>query len=811
MRLLKAEFKKITFALFVILFALILVQCIFVVDGVAAAESPAYRELISDYFSFYAPTRIAACGEYLAVFDEGDVHLFRNGAHTLSFDAETDVCDKLVLATDGVFLLTGLSNDAPIIRAYSFDGSEKGYVIPSDSVTDISYANGKLYTLGGLLNVNGYATADGALAESYDLQGMSFSVRLAADESVTYFRKYDGTILKKDGEGFTSLENVGEVTELSACGGALYYAKDNEIRLLGQTSRVLPAVTSGDAAFDVVTDFVVGSEIYVLDKESKAVKVYALNGTYQKMIGAAGDAPGRLKAPVALAVKGEKLYVADSLRGSEYSPAGVHVLNGRSVVAPRDIAATDTAVYLADNGTLYEYGSAPTPKDYPFPSDCHFVAALPGGTVYASSGRNIYEKKADVSAFSPSAIVADGTIDGMTVGIGGNTLYLMTGNRISAYYVENGVKIASLTTNLAVKGFAVDYRGNLYLVAGKKLYRYERVLNEYASTPEAYDLPVGYEDFSDLAFDSEGNAYLIADHNVLIYPKEAFSVCIKEGDFTDDVPAEHPIFICEVVSDTAIAYVSPGNFEEISVLGKGERLMCDARVSFGGSEYYRAKTKQGKVYLAVGDAKRYAASAEPPFRKARCLIPAIGEPRGVNIYVEPDEEGEILFASLGREVIFDVIAYVAVDENGADVWNYLLVSYEGKEGYVNFDDVVSTDADPAPMPKTVDMQAKSDGLGKTVAIYREASLDSEVVGTFTDGSTIRVIVPFDPESDFTAILYKINNKDEICYVLSANVGQNGLSAGQILAIVLSVVAVIGSVLTVLILRANKKHKRRQKE
>ena len=97
MRLLKAEFKRITFALFVILLALTFVQCIFVVGGGAVAESPAYRELISDYFSFNAPTRIAACGKDFAVFDSGRVILFRNGAHT-SFDTEAEECDKLVLS-----------------------------------------------------------------------------------------------------------------------------------------------------------------------------------------------------------------------------------------------------------------------------------------------------------------------------------------------------------------------------------------------------------------------------------------------------------------------------------------------------------------------------------------------------------------------------------------------------------------------------------------------------------------------------------------------------------------------------------------
>ena len=810
MRLRKAEYKRITFALFVILIALIFVQCIFVVDGVAAAESPAYRELISDYFSFNAPTRIAACGGDFAVFDEGKVILFHNGAHT-SFDTEITDCDKLLLSTDGVYLLTGVEEEQPVILSYDRNGSAKPYVLPSANVSDICYFNNKIYTLGGT-HVVGFDTSDGSEADSFDLSGMSFSTHIAVDNGVSYFRKWDDKLIKRENDESTTIGVIGAVGSICAQGGKLYYAKDDEICIWGASSRLLPGTNvSDDATFSFVTDFAVGDKIFVLDGDSYAVKVYNLNGEYDRMIGAAGDAPGRLKDPVALTVKGNKIYIADSLRGSIYAADGVHVLNGRSVVSPRDIAVTDAAVYLADNGILYEYGSAQTPKDYSFSSPCTFVSASPKGTVYAASGRSIYEKSADVSSFIPSNIVADGTIDGMTVGIGGNTLYLMTGKTISAYYVENGVKIASLTTNLEVKGFAVDYRGNLYLVAGNKLYRYERVLNEYASAPEIYDLPAEYSSFSDLALDSEGNAYLIADHNVLIYPKEEFSVCIKEGDFMDDAPAEHPIYICEVVSDTAIAYVSPGNFEEISVLRKGEQFMCDACVTFGGSEYYRVKTKQGKVYLAVGDAKRYAASAEPPFRKARCLIPAIGDPVGVNIYVEPDNTSEILFASLGKDDIFDVIASVAVDENGKDVWHYLLVSYEGKEGYVYYFDVRSTDADPESMPQTVDMQVKSDGLGKTVAIYREASRDSEVLATLTDGSRIRVIDPFDPESEFTAILYKINNKDEICYVLSANVGQNGLSAGQILAIVLSVVAVIGSVLTVLILRANKKHKRRQKE
>lgn len=810
MRLLKAEFKKITFALFVILLALTLVQCIFVVGGAAEAESPAYRELISDYFSFNAPTRIAVCGDDFAVFDSGKVVLFLNGSRRM-FDTRAEECDKLVLSSEAVYLLTGLTADAPEILVYSLDGTEKDYVIPSEKVTDISFAEGKLYTLASLLSVKGYA-ADGSLAESYELPGMNFSIRFAAEAGRAYFRKYDGTVIKREGDTVTPLEGIGEVSTLSAMGGKLYYAKDNVIRILGQTSTLLPkSDESGDALFTTLNDFAVGDDIYVLDGTSSAVKVYDKDGNYQKMIGAAGQSLGRLRDPVALTVKGGRVLVADGVRGSEFGES-VRALKGRNVSSATDIARTEAAVYLADGGILYEYdASLKSPKDHSyFSSSCLCVTASPNGTVYASSGRDIYQKTADASAFSKSAIAADGTIEGLTVGIGGNILYVLTEGVISAY-AESGVRIARLSVDGAVKGFSVDYRGNIYVATESALKRYERIPQGYDAPTTVALLPDGYAEYGDLAFDESGRTYVIADHNVLIYAKETLGVAIKEdGAFVDDVPSVHPRFICEVVKDTVVAYVSPGNFEDITIVPKGQRLMCYAYVSYAGTQYVRASWGTGKVYIALGDVKIYDEGAAP-FRKARCLIPAIGEPVGVNIYSEPVEKGAPLFAALGRDEVFDVISYVAVDDEGRDVWGFYRVSYAGKEGYVCVDDVVDVDSEPQPMPKTIDMQVKSDGLGKTVAIYKEASIDSEVLGTLSDGSRIRVIEPFDENSVFSAVLYRIDGKDEVCYVLTMNVGKNGLSAGQILAIVLSVVAVIGSVLTILILRANKKHKRMNKE
>ena len=811
MRLRKAESKRITFALFAIIIALTLVQCIFVVGGTAVAET-SYRELVPDYFSFVAPTRIAACGDSFAVFDGGKVTVF-SGDTSTTFETGVQKCDKLELASGGVFLLTGLSEDAPSILAFDLDGTGKNYQIPADGVTDISVANGKLYTLGELSHVKGYSVADGSLAESYDLPGMNFSVYFTVGESAAYFRKFDGAILKRENGTVSSIATIGEVSLLATKGDAFYYVKDDEVRILTSTVALIKS-ESGDAAYSAVTDFAVGNKIYVLDGAGKAVKVYGADGRFEKMIGSYGNDVGRLNQPVALSVRGGKVFVADSLRGSEFSGSAVRALKGRQVVSPTDIAVTEGAVYLADGGTLYEYNSALVlVKDYSIgSSSCDRVAASPGGTVFASSGREVYVKREGTSSFK-KLLTADFEIEGLNVGIGGNILYLLSGTRIFAY-AQSGEVIGELNAEVTVDGFAVDYRGDVYVVSGsaKKLYKFERILEGYAA-PSAYNLPTAYGTFSDVALDESGHLYVIADHNVLVYPKAAFSVFIKEdAAFEDNVPSVDPRFVCEVTKDTAIAYASPGNFEDISIVLGGTRLMCYATVDYAGGTYVRAETEKGLAYLSLTDVTVFEEGVAP-FRQARCLLAAIGtNVMGVNIYKEPSflaiQKGvEPLFSSLGKDDLFNVVSVVAVNASGKDVWGFYRVEYQGVYGYVRADEVVSPDDDPPPAPKTYEMQVKSDGLGKTVSVYKEASRDSEVVASLSDGSKIKALEQLDNEKEFTMVLYE----GEVCYVLTANLSRGGLSGGQVLAIVLTVVAAVGSVLTILILRANKKHKRSQKE
>ena len=808
--------RRIFFALFILFFALISVQCIFVVGAPARAESTAYGELIADYHSFRAPTRVALSGEKIAVFDQGTVVIF-DGAKRTVFESGADSCVKLCLSEAGVCLLVSEDEEtSPEILSFSLDGAKRDVLFPSDGVTDIALVGDTLYTLASVTDVKGYRFSDAVQTTAFSLpvNPKRFSVSFAIDGENFYFLSISQTIFVKTSEGLGAGEEVSALSDrLCAADNKAYYLnKDGNVAICGQEKPLLRH-GAGDATYEIAEDFAVGGgKIAVADAKNAAIKIFnAADGAFVKMIGSYGKDLKRLKDPVAISVKDGRIAVADASRVSVFTESGVFSLNGRSLSEPSDVVIAGDKYYVVANGVLYEYGAERTYLNEYSVANCKFVAAAPDGTIYASSGKDVFAKKEGESFFR-KFLSADKSITGLNVGIGGKILYVLTGQTLSAYSRE-GTLLGALQSEDGVKSFAVDYRGNVFLLSnGGKLVKYARTLGGY-SDPVRYDLAAGYAAFADLALDGEGNLYLIADSNVLIYPKAAFGAFVAEdSDFSDDVPVSDPLFVCEVVKEYTISYIAPDNFEDITSIPRGTRLMCYATVTYAGNQYLRVETEKGTTYLPKADVKVYDEGAAP-FRKARCLLPAVGSKViGVDLYAEPSRlaimaGAEPLFRALGKEDVFDVISYVAADEDGRDVWGFYRVSYQGKTAYVLTDEVVSVDDDPLPAPPRYAARVKSDALGKTVAVYADASADSEVVARLTDGTEIFTLEPIDKNKEFIQVLYD----GEVRYVLSENLGQGGLSSGQVLAIVLSVVAAVGSVLTILILRAGKKHKRFHKE
>ena len=813
MRLPRAD-RRFGFALLTFFFALILVQCIFVFGAPAHAENAAYEELIPNYYSFHTPTRVAAGDGVVAVFDEGEVVLFDGGKRTV-LQTEVDRCDKLCVSEKGVFLLTGMEEEEPQILYYSLTGEKQDISFPSEELCDFLIEGDRISVLVSYREVRSYLLTDGSDAGGFSLTTKKeYSWSFAKDGEDLYFLSLKNKFFKQGGFAEAiSMDIADEDTLFHVSGGKVYYRNDaGNICILGEENPFLKK-GAGDAAFGAATDFAIGDgKIVVADAKARAIKLFDLEtGDFIEMIGSYGTELKRLKNPVAVSVKDGKIAVADATRVSVFLPSGAYALNGRAVSDPTDVVIADDSYYVVAGGVVYEYDEARLYRNEYGAENYRFIAAAPDGTVYAASDRAVSEKKAGADRFT-KVLTLDRDVTGLNVGIGGKILYVLTDDTLSAYSRE-GSMLGALATTEGAKSFAVDYRGNVFLLTDAgQLLKYARTLDGYAD-PVRYDLAAGYESFADVALDGEGKIYVIADHNVLLYPKNAFGAFVaKDSDFKDETPTATPLFVCEVTKEYTISYIAPDNFEDITSIPRGTRLMCYATVTYAGDEYLRVETEKGTAYLPKGDVKVYEEGAAP-FRRARCLLPAIGtKVIGVNLYREPsylalDAGEEPLFASLGKESVFDVISYVAVDESGKDVWGFYRVSYDGKTAYVLTDEVVSVDDDPEPAPPRYKARAKSEALGKTIAVYADASMDSEVIARLTDGTEIYTLEPIDNNKEFIQVLYE----GEIRYVLSANLGQGGLSGGQVLAIVLSVVASVGSVLTILILRANKRHKRYHKE
>ncbi len=814
MRLPKAKSAILPIALSFLLFALIFVQCIFVTQGRAYAQEAPYSELITDYFSFNAPTRIAAGDGMVAVFDKGNIVLF-GGEGRKVFSAGVTKCNELCVSEKGIFLLAGVSEEEEsetVIKCFDLTGAERTLSFPTESVTDIALSGNTLFTLSPLLGLKAYSLTDGSELDAFVPGKQYLGYMDVCGEDMVFLSWLKG-IFRKQGDSVVSINNGEEEigSDFAVCGEDLFYVKEGNICRYGKGVFLQKdGAQTADATFSYATDFAVANgRVYVLDAAASAVKIYLEDKTFEKMIGSYGKEMGRLYYPTSLSVKGDLIAVADGRRVSVFSKEAPRALLGRSISDPTNVVFAGNKVYLADDGGLYEYGAdLSLVQDYSFAEGCRFVAAGSDGRVFAASGKNVYRKGANEEYFSPF-ITADKTVDGLNVGMGGKILYLLAGTTLTAYSQE-GERIGSLERPERVKSFAVDYCGNVFFLAGKKVLRYARTPEGYSS-PETFDLPAEYDEFTDLVLDGEGRVYLLADHNVIVYQKAAFNVCV-DSDFTDEVPNAFPLFVCEVTAERTIAYAAPDNFEDIVVISKGQKLLCYASVWNAGDEYLRVETEKGTRYIPKGDAMIFS-EGEAPFAKARCVLSGVGSNLvGVDLYAEPSklavQKGrDPLYKALGEDAILTVESVVAVDESGRDVWGFYRVSYQGVNAYVLKEDVMSADDEPDPMPPVYRAKVSSSALGKTVPIYKEPSRSGEVVARLTDGSKIYLLEKCDKNKEFIMVLYG----EEVCYVLSENIKEGGLSGGQILAIVLTVVAAVGSVLTILIMRANKKHKRYRKE
>ena len=808
-------------------------QCIFSVY--AENDSLRYTRLIEDYYDFTAPSEIAVNDTATVVFDSGRVIVF-TAEGVVSFAVGAQYCYEMCLSDSDIYMLVGNTaerSDTATVKAFSYAGAQRDIAVTETEITDIAFMDGKLLVLFE------YHSTTTVLGQPFDISfpcivryvpedpsaekemtplasSEEGALYLVADGSDLYLRTLTGNIILKSGD---STELVAKspanlsvnAKNFTALNGTIYYFKDSGI-YVGDAAESLIKTGEDDHSLYSVTDIAVhGGLIYVADASYRAVKIFHIaTGEFRRYIGSYGKDVGRLCDPIALSAKDGKVAVVDgSMRASVFSNGRVNVLNGHRITAPTDIEISSDAVYLVDNGILCAYDSSYVFKrDYSLGEAVRYVAAGADGSVYVSAGNNVYVKKADDVEFTLLVRLA-GTVDRLNIGIGGKVIYTLSDNKVYAFTPDGDALAGHSEPTQTIVDFTVDYRGNLFLLTSAgEIVRYSRTVNGYKD-PTVFYVGDEFGAYNDITLDRDGTLWLIADHNIISFAseKERLGVVIgTDSDFTDDVPTEESYFVCVVTSPSTIAYSKPDNFEDIYYLTNNTKLMCYARLTYAGNEYLRVETEKGTAYVPAEDVSVYMAG-EAPITHARCLHTKIG----VNIYKAPSyiaigKNEEPLFAALGKGNVFEVLSVVSVDESGKDAWGFYRVRYEDAIGYVLIADVVSVDEDPVPIER-YKMKIKAEKLGKMVVLYENASVDSEEIVRLADGTEIYALEPLDEEKEFIQVLYD----GKVCYVQSQYLGQGGLSAGQTLAIVLSVVTVTASIIMFLIFRAGKRRKIEYKE
>ena len=802
-------------------------QCIFSVY--AEGEPLAYTRLIEDYYEFTSPSKIAVNDTATVVFDSGRAVVF-TAEGTTSFAVGAPYCYEMCLTDTDIYLLVGdtaVRSDAAAVKAFSYAGAARELAVTETEITDIAVLDGKLLVLFEYHTTTmvfghevensfpciAHYDPDQPDAEK-DVTPLTSSVEMAryfvADGSDLYLRTLEGNIVLKTENATQTVAqspmNLSATAKnFTVKGGAIYYFKETGV-YVGDSASSLIKMGEDDHTLLSATDIAVhGDLIYVADAAYRAVKVFhASTGEARRYIGSYGKDVGRLSAPIAVSVRDGKVAVVDgSMRASVFSNGRVNVLNGHRITAPTDIEITSNAVYLADDGILCAYDSSYLfERDYSLGVAVRYVAAGADGSVYVAAGNDVYVKKAEDLEFS-LLVRLESAVDRLNIGIGGKVIYALSDNKVYAYTPNGDMLAGHSEPTQTIVDFTVDYRGNLFLLTSAgEIVRYSRTVNGYKDATVFY---VGddFDSYADIAVDRDGTVWLLADHNVISIAKDAVGVVVgADSDFADEVPTEDVYFVCVVTAPSTIAYVRPDNFEDISYLSKGTKLMCYARVNYAENEYLRVETDKGTAYVPSEDVSVYEGGV-PRVTHVRCLHTKVG----VDIFKTPSYiEREPLYTALGKESIFEVLSIVAVDEAGKDVWGFYRVRYEDQVGYVLIENVVSVDEDPVPIER-YKMKIKAEKLGKMVVLYENASVDSEEVVRLADGTEIYALEPLDEEKEFIQVLYD----GKVCYVQPQYLGQGGLSAGQTLAIVLSVVTVTASIIMFLIFRAGKRRKIEYKE
>lgn len=680
--------------------------------------------------------------------------------------------------------------------------------------------------------------------------------------TIKLFIVYNGNVYESTNNTLSStpIENLGNVKNISISKDYFLTYTTNEINIYNYafvnssirlTSPTEPDIyslyISNDENYDEfnlksISCFSIDYEtnlIYVADSAYNAVKVYTpTNLSYLGMLGSYGTAEYRFRNPTSVTVSKNYIFVADNENGRIQRISRTDYKNISSISS-----SPNKPLLVAANkyDQLYVYDSSKTLTKYGYD-----LQKINGGTVnlsdyevtqiavgpdnalyfYDSVSQKIYRIKDNyttVEEFCP----LPAAITKISFALAGSTLY--AANAKTIYPIDNnGNIISERTINIQnysfvkLTGLAVDYEGNI-LISGEKngsvinLYKIAREGKNIYSTAKKYSFKSNYftlNYINGLVCDTSANlCYLVSGASTELDSANSvlfLNGLISTGNKTyDDFPETFDnITAAKVITETEfMAHLS--NFEDVKTINEGTYVVVLANKVYGSTEYCYVCSfdSNGNSFGFIKKSHLEYKQGSAVTDSYKTVIPLTGDT--ITIFKTPIETqnigtfDNILYSDI--DISIEVIDDVCNEEGtqivlGGAKWYKVI--YNGKTGYVTKYSILPFVQDDAVPIKSF-AKVKADAIGLTVTLYAQPDEYSAILNFLTDGKKVQLCEQFDKNSKFT----KIIADGTVGYVLTDNLILDGLTTGQIVAIIVTVVvAVIAIIILVITLVIKKKRK-----
>lgn len=771
--------------------------------------------ILNNYLYLDSPVLTAVNGDTVAVYDSGLDTVFLSGGESAryptDFLADGERLVQLTFAGNKLYALTD--------RARLYSMADSGYIDFEEDILNMAAdENGNLYYYYG---TNSLYRADGT---RYKDAGRLIvgSTDFAVYGGYAYFLK-DNSVYKlplgadSSAASIYSTENAASVL---TAGGNVYIITSVDIiktDIDGNAISVTPLITAFPDIDNLQNAESDGTYFSFINSGEKAVYTYlAADYSLCGFYGCSGSGDGWYNSPSRIDYVSDNLTAVWDNNNSrvqlyDTSDGSSYYVSYNSSYNFDLFAADGTDAVFVKNGVLYFTSlSDPTENaDFTTVDTSYDISALSylNGKVYIKDAANnaliTYDTqtgKYELFCYLPYA-VTDITARGGDTPI----VYALTDSGVFAY-TKSGKEIQSIERE-HIKAFDVDYIGNIY-VAYSDGGSYK--ITAFTREAEGFDEGITYtlsnaafalEDLSSFAMYTEGGVkslYAVDSvKNVLI----RFDVdYIGKNDYTAPLPVDISTASAEnisfVKSKGAAIFKYYDNFNILSdTSSSGELLMAFSE--FSDDDYLYVMTERGNTGYILNSRAAVAAPSE----KNGTVISLFDT---VNIYNQPYVTANHL--TFDKQQVFTLVNDCA----GFDSGNYWCkVSYEAggtvHYGYLLKTRVMSYNAKEAPKEDTY-AKVVSPGVGVKVKMYAMADETSSVVKELSDGNKVKLLEKFDKNSQYTYC-----ESDGVSGYVPTSMLQlkNGLTNGQIAAIVLASATVVITALYLIISRRNKKLRHKQ--